>query len=353
MDMREALNAAIEETNTAEDLEETQQVVESYDEETSESEDDTEENKSGAVDAAEQSTSAEARNDAEADPDPTKESEKAPTDSLKAPAGWSPKERESWSKIPRNLQESIISREKAMADTMAGTKQARQIQDHFQRLSQSYAPVLAAEGVSHPMQAVESLFQTVSKLRMGTPQQKAQEAARIISAYGVDIQALDDALVGNPQPSRQQNGDPRIDSLLEQKLAPFNEFMQTVQQLQERQKTEGLQQAQNEVANFAATHEFLGDVREDMADIIDLAAKRGVQLTMEQAYDRACAAHPEISNVITQRKSDEALLSTRQTLDSKRSAASSLSGRQTGAGGRAGGMSLRDSLAAAFDEAAG
>ena len=48
---------------------------------------------------------------------------------------------------------------------------------------------------------------------------------------------------------------------------------------------------------------FFEDVREDMADLIEINAKRGIALTMEQAYDRAVRSNPDTFGQITQQSS--------------------------------------------------
>lgn len=271
----------------------------------------------------------------------------APNDSLKAPMGWTPNERESWSKVPRHLQERILAREREMATAVANTSEARKLHEHFKQMAQAYAPVLAAEGVKEPMQAVESLFQTVASLRMGSPAQKAAEVARIVQQYGVDIQALDSALVGQ---TPQGGSNTELEALLEQKLAPVNQFMQTIDQLQQQQLQTGQQQAQDQITEFAKNAEFLNDVREDMADIIDLAAKRGVTLSLEDAYKRACAAHPEIAAVQAQREQDKRIKGDQDSLAAKQAAASSISGKQIGTGGGQREMTLREQIASAWDD---
>jgi len=72
---------------------------------------------------------------------------------------------------------------------------------------------------------------------------------------------------------------------------------------------------------------------------------------LQQAYDRACNAHPEIANVIMQRREQDQIKGNQSSLQAKRSAASSISGRKSGSGGSSGGLSLRDTLAQAYDEA--
>jgi hypothetical protein len=362
--MRDDLNAAVDDLDDASDLDETPQVVESVDDtddgvvaesdtDTIEAEgaaESTDTDKKEGAEGDKQFSSAEAAADA-----PSDSSDDKPTDSLKAPVGWSPKEREQWSKVPRELQERISAREREMVDSMAGTKEARQAYEQINQVAQSFGPVLAADGYSNPVEAMQAAFGSMAAMRMGTPEQKAQEVARIIQQYGIDINALDQVLVGNAPEGGYQQADPQqasMERMLEQKLAPMQEFMQTVGNIQSQQQNAGRQQAADGVKEFAKSAEFIADVREDMADIIDLSAKRGVKLTLQQAYDRAVQAHPEISQVLTERARNEAITGGKSLIASKRNAASSISGRQTGTGGGPSSLSMRDEIAAAFDEAA-
>ena len=353
-DMRDDFDAAIDELDAGEGLEETPQVVETVDEVPADLGDEATDALEGEADdkpadddkpAPKAAKDDKPAKDAEAAADAT-----ADKDSAKAPVDWSPKERESWSKIPRHLQEKILTREKEMAETIAGTGEARKLQNHFQQLSQAYAPVLAAEGVQHPMQAVESLFKTVAQLRMGSPVQKAEEVARLIQYYGIDINALDNVLVGQPVGDPQQN---QLEQMLEQKLAPMNQFMNQIGQAQQTQQQQGHDQAIDEVKQFAEKAEFLDVLRNDMADIIDLAAKRGEQLDLQTAYKRACAGNSEISEILEKRASDARIMGNNNNLAAKRNAASSISGSQIGTGGGGGAMSLREQLMASVDEVEG
>lgn len=276
------------------------------------------------------------------------ESERSETDSIKAPVNWGPKERESWSKIPRPLQDKIVAREKEMADAMQGTADARKTHGAINQLAQAYAPILAAEGAATPMAAIQSMFQTVAQLRMGSPADKAGQIAQMIKHYGVDIGTLDSMLVGE---SPQQNPNAQLESLIDQRMAPINNVMEQLSQQQLQFQQNQQQQATQAVVDFGQNAEFLADVRNDMADLIDLAAKHGRELSMQEAYDRACALNPDVSAVIEERARAEKLLGDKTTLANKRKAASSLNGQQQGDGGSRAGMSMRDTIADAWDNA--
>jgi hypothetical protein len=264
---------------------------------------------------------------------------------LKAPVNWSATEREQWSKIPTDVQGRIHEREKDMATAMADTAQARSTQGRVDQLGGSYASVLAAEGVSDPIQAAEGLFKTVAQLRMGTQQQKAQQIAQLIEHYGVDIQALDSQLVDTPQ--AQQNTE--LERMVNERMQPYEQVMQQFNQQQENQNQQARTQADNQVAEFGKTKEFLNDVRTTMADLIDTSAKRGEQLPLERAYDMACALNPQVANVISQRKEQESLTGQKQALQSKQAAASTLNGRRGAVSSGQGAMSLREHLSSSWD----
>ena len=278
---------------------------------------------------------------AKADEDPS-----GATQALKAPAGWTPKLRESWSKVPAEVQAQINAREKEMSASMANTSAARTTHDRMAKLGQSFAPIMAAEGISDPVEAAEGLFNTVSKLRMGSPAQKAQVISELISSYGVDISTLDDLIVGNT-PQSSPNAD--MERLIDQRMEPLNQVMQMLNQQQQQKGAESKVQAEQEIKSFAENAEFLGDVRMDMANIIDYAGSQGRKMGMKEAYDTAVAMNPEIQQVIAQRK----ITGGNTAITAKHTAASSISGRKAGTGNVGNGaMSIRESISSAWDDAA-
>lgn len=308
---------------------------------------------SSEAEASEEQSEAseEAQSDDDVDTPAAKQEAAAKADaqeSLKAPVDWSPKQRESWSKVPRDIQDKIIAREKDMADAIAGTADARKTHDQFAQLASSFAPVMAAEGASTPMEAVEGLFNTVAELRMGSPQQKAVKMASLISHYGVDIQALDSVLAGQPV---EEGSNAQLESMLDQRMQPVNDWMSMMAQNHHQQNQTVQDNATASVNEFAKTNEFLNDVRHDMADLVDMAAKRGQTITLQQAYDKACMLNPEISTVLDKRKSDEALLGGAKAIAAKEAAAGGLNGKQTGTGGGGAPLSLRDQISSAWDSA--
>ena len=262
----------------------------------------------------------------------------------KPPQSWSPKLREDFAKLPANVQAQINKRETEMSTFLNEGAESRKFGDRMNQTLQPFQSVMLAHGASDPIQAVQGLMETAATLQMGTPQQKAQKLADMVQHYGIDIQALDNALSGQPLVSTEQSA---LEKMLEDKLAPMNQFMNTVQQNQQSSQQQTQLNAQTEVGTFEQKAEFINDVRNDMADLLDMAAKRGQKMTLQQAYDKACAINPEISAVIQQRSSDDVIKGNRQNNINKRYAASSIKGSQVGLNN----APVNDSIEAALNQA--
>jgi hypothetical protein len=116
--------------------------------------------------------------------------------------------------------------------------------------------------------------------------------AKLINDYGIDVRMLDAALSG---------GDPReepmavVEQLLDRRLAPLQEFVQTAQQRrQQAEQHEYSQQAQH-IERMSRDPNFphFDLVQLDMADLMEVQSRRGIYLTPEEAYKRAVAMNPE------------------------------------------------------------
>lgn len=271
----------------------------------------------------------------------------------KAPQSWKPGAREAWASLPPDVRAEVHRREREAAHVMQQTAQARQVTDFVGQLQQKFAPALQAEGVD-ALTASANLMNLASRLRFGTPVEKAQLAATIVRNYGVDVNALADALDtmpagmqqlhGQPQQGQPQQGmyqDPRVDVLLQQ-----------LQGLQQSRQEQVVQTAVKEVEQFGSDKEFFEDVREDMADLMDLAAKRKIDLSLEQAYERACKMQPEISRVLDAREAAKRAENRNGSTQRARAAASSVRGTPAG-GSTPKADNLRATIEAAFEQVDG
>ncbi len=258
-------------------------------------------------------------------------------ESDKPPVGLSPEARESWKDVPAAVKADIVKRENDYAKGIEKHRMATQRVQGMDAALRPYSQYLQMNGGAG--QTINTLLQTGSTLQMGSPVQKAQVVANLIKQFGVDIKSLDNMLVGEaPPPEIQQQTE--VQQAVQQAVAPYQQFMQQQAQQQQAQQQAAQGQVAQEVNSFGAQHEFYTDVRAQMADLLDMAANRGQEMSMEQAYNAACSMHPQISNIISGRDKQA-------TVNQKKQAAASIQGSP---GGRMG-SSAPGSMAAALNDA--
>jgi len=218
------------------------------------------------------------------------------------------------------MKEAIAKREKDFAYQIQKTAEGAKRAEAMDRSLQPFQQLFQMNGGAS--QFLPNMLQVASLLQMGTPQQKAQTAANLIKQFGVDVQTLDNALVGEqPPPEVQQQS--QLDQLLNQRLAPLQQQLSQYQQREQYAQQQAQHSIQTELSEFAAQNEFYEDLKGDMADLMELASNRGREMSLEQAYSIASKQHPTISKILESRIGQE-------TVNRKRSAASSVSGSPGG-----------------------
>jgi hypothetical protein len=203
---------------------------------------------------------------------------------------------------------------------------------------QPYQHFLQAENAT-PVQAVENLMRTAATLRTAPPGQKAMLVADMIMQFGVPLETLDTALQQRIQGrggAVQHQMDPVV-QMLESRLAPVQQFMTEFQQMRAQGQQRTVQQAQQTLQEFLQdpANEFAQDVAPDMADLLEFAAARGQQMSLQDAYRRATMLHPTISKLVEQRQ--QAQGAAQQTAAARRARNAAVSLPQDGAPTQGGG----------------
>jgi hypothetical protein len=174
----------------------------------------------------------------------------------------------------------------------------------------------------------------------------------MVSQFGVGrfgngfVELLDQALAG-----QQPKADPQqlaFDQALNQRLAPMQSMLQRFEQAQLQQQTQATQAAHNEVSDFLNKAEFGEDVREDMADIIEVAQRRGQNLTLPDAYKKACLMNDSVRSVIGQRVQAKGAQTNTQAAQRARSAAVQVSGAPSMGGPKIEPTNVRNAIEAAI-----
>lgn len=262
----------------------------------------------------------------------------------KAPQSWKPLAREYWGKLPPEVRQEVMRREGDIQRTLQETAEARKFQEEASKVIGPYEAMIRAEG-SDPVRAVGALLATAAALRTAPPSHKANLVAQMVRHYGVDVQMLDQALAGvqfsAQSPQQSQFKDPRVDQIL-----------QRIESAEQARVQREYESAKEEIEDFGKGKDFFEDVRTTMADVLDIAERQGQTLTLDDAYQRAVAMHPDISKLVAQREAAARARTRSNGATARVVKSSSVSGAPTatprGDGGK---KSIRESLEDAWDQA--
>lgn len=247
----------------------------------------------------------------------------------RAPASWRPDIREHWGSLPEPVRAEIQRRETEVARTLQETAEARKTAEAVMKTIEPYQAFIKAEN-SNPLQAIDNLMGTAARLRTGTAPELAQLVAGIVNQFGTGrfgngfIEMLDSALAG--QTPRQDPQQLAMEQVLNQRLAPMQSMLTQFQQAQVQQQQQATQAAQTEVSTFLGRAEFGEDVREDMADIIESYSRRGQNISLQDAYKKACLMNDTVRSVLSQRVKAKGAQQSTQAAQKARSAAVQVSG---------------------------
>lgn len=247
----------------------------------------------------------------------------------RAPASWRPEVREHWSQLPESVRAEVHRREVEVQRTLQESAEARKSFDAVMKTIEPYQAFIKAEN-SNPLQAIDNLMSTAARLRTGTAPELATMVAGIVKQFGIGrfgpnfIQQLDGALAGDiPQVDPQTSA---IEQVLNQRLAPVQQMLSQFQQAQYAQQQRVTETAQSEVAQFLDSAEFGQDVREEMADLIEVAQRRGQSLALQEAYNKACMLNDRVRKVMQGRQQAQGAQQQSQAAQRARAAAVSVSG---------------------------
>ena len=214
-------------------------------------------------------------------------------DDKRAPTSWSAKVREKWGELPEDVRSEVLRREESHANGV------RKLQEEFQPIRQfteQLGGVIqeASQLGVQPVQYIHNLAAAERSLRTGAPEQRMEALFALADQYSLPLRQYMNLPAG--QQAEQQ---PTIPPQIQQELEASRQFRQ---QFEQQTRAQQEQTVQRQVQEFAAKNEFFEDVRDIMADLMDANPNR----TLEQAYEQAIWAHPEVRQVMLQRQQQQA-----------------------------------------------
>ena len=265
-----------------------------------------------------------------------------------APSSFRPISREQWAALPQELKEDIHRREQETYALFEKSKGERQFLSQLSQETAPYQAIMQAEG-GNVITSLRSYLQAATLMRTGSPQVKANWVADLVTNFGVPLEMLDQALSAKvnggpglqaPNGQPQQYRDPRVDQMLAQQQAQTNQRI-----------NESYEYEQQAVGEFKQDKEFFDYVRNDMADLIELAAKNRREMSYEQAYEIAIRANPEVYRVVQQR--EQAASARANSVQRSRRASVSLRPNAPPPSGVSSSGSLKDDLRASLEDVMG
>lgn len=212
---------------------------------------------------------------------------------VKAPAGWKPETRELFDSLPDSVKAEVARREFEISETLNKTGAERRVAYEFMQAAQPYEQHYRAMGIDS-ISAARQLFQADHSLRTGSRSQKAETIAQAIKEYGVDLEALNDVLLGQaPKEAPASAYDQELRSRLERMEQFAYQQQHSAAQAQQTQINTSIEQFANDPKN-----EFFNDVAPLMIGLL----QSGSAPDLKSAYEQACYANPNVRNVLTQRE---------------------------------------------------
>jgi hypothetical protein len=193
-----------------------------------------------------------------------------------APATWTPAAKEKWTGLDPAIKSEVQRREREIEVGMSKASEVRRFGDSVMAEFAPYAKILENEGAT-PQAAIRALLETSYTLRFGSPEHKHALFHSLAQQYGIDL-----AKQVDPEKARLQW---ELDS------RQVNDARAASAQQDALQRD-----VQGELEHFVNTagHEHYPAVRTVMAGMI----QAGVATTLQDAYDRACWADPQVRSAL-------------------------------------------------------
>jgi hypothetical protein len=239
------------------------------------------------------------------------------------------------------VQEEILRRESDNSKLVGSVGTKIRLADEVNSHIAPFIPRLSENGVS-PSAYLNDVFTSVKVLAEGSDTERAEVVANIVQSYGVDLHTLDRILTARisapPEVLQARQLAARAAAVIHQQNAGV--------------EYESASRADQALASFAADpkHEFYPDVRDMMADLIELGRAKD----LNDAYAAAVWSNPDTRQILLTREAQSRAAAKQSRASAARRASSSVHGapsnpRASMNGATAEG-SLRDQIAAAFDE---
>lgn len=213
--------------------------------------------------------------------EPVSSENSAEVQAIGAPKTWTKEAIAKWATIDPLIQQEIAKREEDMFRGIEKYKGAAELGARYHAVTEPYQAALAAEGVD-PVELFKNFAGNHYLLSRGTPEQKTQLAANLLTAYNIDLEAVLQVM-GNAAIHRP---DPNV-LALQREIAELKNGITTNQQREYAARHNAAFEEINKFADDSA-HPYFDEVANDIAGLINA----GLATSLEEAYQKAIFANP-------------------------------------------------------------
>lgn len=278
----------------------------------------------------------------------------------RAPASWKGDAKKVWAELPLAARQEVIRRERDTSRVLQESAQDRQRVSQIQEVLAPHMDRIKEVYQGNPLTAINNLMGVERTLMTGDTNAKAQLVANMINHFKIDVGVLDSLLSGQASASAQPDQLQGVEQLISRKLQPMMSFIERQQQIERQQAQQAESQMASAVEQMATDPKFpyFEEVRAEMADIIEIAAKRGVTISLPEAYEKAVRMNDDTYQASGAREASQsntqAALQAHQAAQKAKGAAVSVSGSPSGNGINAGNVTdLRGTIASAMESMGG
>lgn len=223
----------------------------------------------------------------------TKETAVAPKEPVKeaapAPEGWRAEAKAKWATLPADIQAEINRREQDMHKAVTTMDEDRSFAKEMQKTILPYMPLINQVG-STPVKAVTEMLNYAHTLQYGSAQAKGQLLHALAQRHGADMRMTPQA---TQQPQFQIGN-------LQQELQATKEQIARMPELIKQQQEEAKLQAVIEAFAADPKNAHYARVKPVMAALLS----SGQAKDMQDAYDKACYAEPDIRSTLLAEQND-------------------------------------------------
>jgi hypothetical protein len=119
------------------------------------------------------------------------------------------------------------------------------------------------------------------------------------------VEMLDSALTGQAQGQPMPQAQSNVQQMVQQQIAPMQEYVTGLQQREAQAAQYEQAQVDSQVEQFLLTQPHAEELRETMADVVEIGARQGRTLSLDEAYDAAMRMHPQLSKVVIEKAAAE------------------------------------------------